>query len=137
MDTYYQPIVQYKIEHPTVAASTIAKVFGLSRQNVHYIITKARKKNSNIPLFKRNSDGKDYISICKYCGKQVVNKKNKLVSHRNCFRIHVGYMQLKCPICSTKFPIKKSQYRYRLDHGQKQFFDKRECLFKSLSRRRK
>ena len=127
-------IIQYKKDHPNVSTSVMGKAFGCTRQNIYAVITKARLKDSDIPLFVNGGNAKDYISICKYCRKEVRVKGNKRVSHRTCFYEHTGVVQLKCPVCSTKFPITKSQYRYRLNHGQKYFYDKRECFYGTLGK---
>ena len=127
----WQSIIQYKKEHPDVTSESIARIFNYTRQSIHSIITEARKGDPAIPLFKKKGYGRNFISICKYCNKPIISKLKKKYSHRTCFHEHVGSVQLKCPICCASFPLLKSQYRYRLAHGQERFYDKRECLYES------
>ena len=126
-------IIQHKIDHPDATTPSIARIFSTSRQHISNVISKARKNGLVIPEF-TGKVKKEYRAICKYCNKEVVSIGNKLLSHRICFYTYIGYVQLKCPVCNTPFPVLKSQYRYRLEHGQKEFYDTRECLFKSLRR---
>lgn len=130
-------MIQYKRDFPNASSGTIASVFGVKRQTAHLMVSRAIKRDKTMPPFKRSYGKKYYTGICKYCGKEVKSIDNARKSHKSCFSINVGRVQLKCPICKTNFSITKSQYRFRLEHGQKKFYDSRKCLGISLRGKRR
>lgn len=124
-------IIQYKKDHPKATAREISRMFSCSKQNIHQIVSLARKKDKGIPQFSRSNNRKVYISHCQYCNKDFETFGGTRKSHEICFYMNTGYMQLKCPICGIGFPLLKSQYKYKLKCGQKKFYDSRRCFTES------